>query len=191
MRAWQCYCGAVNEPAHVFCPKCGAPQESGVVLGSPPAPSSSLVSPPPAPPAAPTPKEQRAQAWQLLSALGCCAIWSLGLGLLALLWLFGSLGKTSLQTDPATAALVIQEWRFERRGYGVVGGQIVGVAKNVTDHPLSYAEVDFSVYDVTGAQVEDAMTNITNLDAHGEWRFSAPVLATTAVTARFKGTESR
>jgi hypothetical protein len=63
---------------------------------------------------------------------------------------------------------------------------IVGTVRNNTDNRLTYVQVDFNLYDVAGTQVGNAFANVTNLEPHGTWKFSAGVIEENAVTAKLK-----
>ena len=54
---------------------------------------------------------------------------------------------------------------------------ITGVAKNTSGQDLSYASVEFSVYDVSGNNLGTALANINNLMAGDTWRFQATLLS--------------
>ena len=47
--------------------------------------------------------------------------------------------------------------------------------------------LDFNLYDSNGAQVGSAGDSVTNLEAHGTWKFKAIVLEKEAATARLVG----
>jgi hypothetical protein len=75
-------------------------------------------------------------------------------------------------------------------GYGEYRN-ISGTVRNNTDKEFGYVEVDFSLYDESGVQVGDAMTNLTHMDPHGTWQFKAPVLESRARTFKLKGVYTR
>lgn len=50
---------------------------------------------------------------------------------------------------------------------------IKGVAVNTSGHDLSYASVEFSVYDASGNNLGTALANINNLGQGDSWRFEA------------------
>ena len=58
----------------------------------------------------------------------------------------------------------------EYYGYSV---SITGVAKNNTGNDLSYAQVEFSLYDSAGNNLGTAIANVNNIEADGTWRFEA------------------
>lgn len=53
---------------------------------------------------------------------------------------------------------------------------IKGVAVNTSGHNLSYASVEFSVYDASGNNLGTALANINNLGESDTWRFEAVLL---------------
>ena len=54
-------------------------------------------------------------------------------------------------------------------GYPKINGSL----KNISGKNLSYAQIQFSLYDEDGAQIGSAWTNINNLDADGVWKYEA------------------
>lgn len=68
-------------------------------------------------------------------------------------------------------------------GYPKINGSI----KNISGKNLSYAQIQFSLYDEDGAQIGSAWTNINNLDADGIWKYEATGFDEGAVS--FKMTE--
>ena len=50
---------------------------------------------------------------------------------------------------------------------------IEGSIKNNTSKQYSYVQVTFNLYDLDGAQIGSAMSNINNLEANGLWKFKA------------------
>jgi hypothetical protein len=74
-------------------------------------------------------------------------------------------------TAPPEGQLVLKKWGWGTSEYGT--GRIQGRVVNKTGHDLSYAEIDFNLYDKSGAQVDTAMTNTTNLEAGATWKFEA------------------
>jgi len=54
---------------------------------------------------------------------------------------------------------------------------ITGVAENTSGQSLSYASVEFSVYDASGNNVGTALANINNLGKDDTWRFEATLLS--------------
>lgn len=58
-------------------------------------------------------------------------------------------------------------------GYSV---RITGLAKNVSGRNLSYASVEFSVYDESGYNIGTAVANVNNIAGGDTWRFEAVLL---------------
>ena len=54
---------------------------------------------------------------------------------------------------------------------------ITGVAENTSGQNLSYASVEFSVYDSSGNNLGTAMANINNLGKGDTWRFEATLFS--------------
>ena len=61
------------------------------------------------------------------------------------------------------------------KGYydGYFSYYIEGEIVNNTKNSYSYVQIQFNVYDSTGAQIGSAMDNINNLEANGTWKFKA------------------
>ena len=56
---------------------------------------------------------------------------------------------------------------------GEFGGEITGTVVNRRNRKLSYAQIQFNLYDKSGAQVGSALANINGLEAGGKWKFKA------------------
>lgn len=54
---------------------------------------------------------------------------------------------------------------------------ITGVAQNTSGQNLSYASVEFSVYDTSGNNLGTALANINNLGKGDTWRFEATLFS--------------
>lgn len=54
---------------------------------------------------------------------------------------------------------------------------ITGIAKNTSGQNLSYASIEFSVYDASGINLGTALANINNLMEGDTWRFEATLLS--------------
>ncbi|MDE6505374.1 MAG: FxLYD domain-containing protein [Clostridia bacterium] len=54
---------------------------------------------------------------------------------------------------------------------------ITGVAKNISGQNISYASVEFSVYDASGNNLGTALANINNLGEGDTWRFEATLFS--------------
>ena len=78
----------------------------------------------------------------------------------------------------------VSSWRLTT---GQFGNKIItGVATNNTDQQVSYAQIEFNVYDTSDNQVGSTITNITNLEPHGKWEFQAPVIEDSATKVKLK-----
>jgi len=66
------------------------------------------------------------------------------------------------------------------------GDRITGIVRNNTGRDYSYVQVEFNIYDSTGAQIGSTMDNINNLEPHGTWRFSAYVFESNGTKCRLK-----
>lgn len=55
-------------------------------------------------------------------------------------------------------------------------GKVLGTIKNLSSNSYSYVEADINFYDNNGNQVDSTLTNTTNLEPNGTWKFSAPIL---------------
>ena len=79
----------------------------------------------------------------------------------------------------------VVDFSLETGEYG--NEHIVGTAKNNTDNSYSYVQVDFNLYDSSGAQVGSTFANCNNVEPHATWKFDAPVLEDNATSAKFVG----
>jgi hypothetical protein len=68
---------------------------------------------------------------------------------------------------------------------GEFGGVITGMVINRRSHQLSYAQIQFNLYDGSGAQVGTALANINGLEAGGKWKFQASTFGTDYVRYKF------
>lgn len=84
-----------------------------------------------------------------------------------------------------TEKLTLEGYSFKTSNYG--NRHIVGTVKNNTDKEYKYAQISFSLYDSSGAQIGTAWANISNLEAGGIWKFEAIILKESADTVKFKG----
>ena len=90
------------------------------------------------------------------------------------------------QAEPVQQkGLVVEDFSLQMDEYGV--GKIVGTLTNNTNKQHAYVQVEFNLYDGTGAQVGSTLANINNLEPAGRWNFEAPVLEGRAVEAKLKG----
>ncbi len=98
----------------------------------------------------------------------------------------------STSNPPAAVAskkgLIVEHFELQMSGHGY--GKIIGTLTNATNKQFSYAQVEFNLYDETGAQVGSTLANINNLEAGGRWNFEAGVLEARAVEAKLKGITS-
>ena len=96
---------------------------------------------------------------------------------------------TQAQAEPAQKkGLVVEDFRLEMGEYGV--GKIVGTLKNNTKKQYAYVQVEFNLYDGSGAQVGSTIANVNNLEPGGAWAFEAGVLESRATQAKLKGVSS-
>lgn len=64
---------------------------------------------------------------------------------------------------------------------------LVGTVKNNSGKQYSYAQVEFNLYDESGAQVGSTLANVNNLEPYGMWKFEAIVIEDKATRAKLKG----
>jgi hypothetical protein len=64
------------------------------------------------------------------------------------------------------------------------GGHITGTVRNNSGRAYRYAQITFTLYDASGAQVGTALANIANLEVGGRWKFRAGVLQPDARSCR-------
>ena len=62
----------------------------------------------------------------------------------------------------------------------------MGTVQNNSDKEFSWGKIEFNLYDSNGAQVGSALAVQSNLEAHGTWKFKAPVLEREAAKATLK-----
>lgn len=53
-----------------------------------------------------------------------------------------------------------------------IGYEVVGIVKNTTDKKINYAQITINAYDDKGNQVGNGLSNVTNLDPLGTWKFT-------------------
>lgn len=70
---------------------------------------------------------------------------------------------------------------------GEFGAEITGTVINRRNRKLRYAQITFSLYDESGAQVGTALANINGLEPDGRWKFKATAFGTDF--ARYKFSE--
>lgn len=91
--------------------------------------------------------------------------------------------SSSADVSPVSQ-LVLESWSFTGGEYS---SEITGTIRNDSEQTFSYAQVEFNLYDPSGAQVGSTMDNINNLEPHGRWQFKAIVMENSATRARCKG----
>lgn len=84
-----------------------------------------------------------------------------------------------------TEKLTLEGYDFKTSKYG--SRYIVGTVRNNTDKEYKYAQISFSLYDSSEAQIGTAWANISNLESGGVWKFEALILKENTVTVKFKG----
>lgn len=103
-----------------------------------------------------------------------------------------STGTTAatIKASPASAknGLEVTGFDMQMDSYGF--GKIVGTVTNGGRKQFSYVQLEFNLYDESGAQVGSTLANVNNLEPGGTWRFEAPVLESRATQARLKGITS-
>ena len=75
------------------------------------------------------------------------------------------------------------DWKVDEFG----NKYLVGTVKNNSDKQYSYVQVEFNLYDESGAQIGTTFANVNNLEAHGTWKFEAIVTEDKATRAKLKG----
>lgn len=90
-----------------------------------------------------------------------------------------------IESKAAEEKLTLEDFNVITKQYG--NKYIVGTVRNNMDKEYKYAQISFSLYDSSGAQVGTAWTNISNLESGGVWKFEALILKENAVTVKFKG----
>jgi hypothetical protein len=63
----------------------------------------------------------------------------------------------------------------------------VGTVKNNSPKTYSYAQVEFNLYDNSGAQVGSTSANVNNLEPNRKWKFKAIIYVDNASSAELKG----
>lgn len=64
--------------------------------------------------------------------------------------------------------------------------KITGTLTNNTDKEVSYIQVEYVLYDASGAQIGTAWANTSNLKAGGSWKFEAFSTVESAQVATFE-----
>lgn len=91
--------------------------------------------------------------------------------------------------EPTAPPLQLSNPKIERQNqfYSFITGNI----KNNTGKKISYAEVQFTLYDKDGNQTQTAMTNIVNLEKDGSWSFKIPTQNNDFSVVRFSDIKYR
>jgi hypothetical protein len=92
--------------------------------------------------------------------------------------------KPSRGGATSSRGLTVADWGWKTGEFGA--RRLAGTVVNDSDKEYSYAQVEFNLYDDSGAQVGSTFTNINNLEPHATWRFEAVVLEDNATSARLK-----
>jgi hypothetical protein len=87
--------------------------------------------------------------------------------------------STSVPEKPALE--LVNQKSISDRYFWYISGEV----KNNSSHQYSYAQITFSLYDNSGAQVGTAVDNINNLEPYGIWKFKAMVSDERAKKYRF------
>ena len=67
------------------------------------------------------------------------------------------------------------------------GRYIIGTVQNHSAFTYSYVQIDFNLYDKSGAQVGSAFANVNNLEPGKKWKFKAILADDNAATFKVKG----
>ena len=81
-----------------------------------------------------------------------------------------------LKNSAKPSKLTSSDGNLELENDSSSDGNVLGTIKNLSSEPYSYVEVNINLYDSNGNQVDDMMTNTTNLAGNGTWKFSAPII---------------
>jgi hypothetical protein len=95
-----------------------------------------------------------------------------------------TIASQSVSNNPRWGDLEVEDWGWTTGDYGI--RYLTGTVKNLGSRKYSYAQIEFNVYDESGAQVGSTFDNINNLEPHGTWKFKALVLEDDAARARLK-----
>jgi len=112
------------------------------------------------------------------NAVAGAAVSLIGVGFL-IYWLvaFSPFGGSS---KGSTQDIAIDTWSLS-------GNHITGVARNTGGKSFGYVQIEFNVYDSTGAQIGSTLANVNNLQPGGTWKFEAYVFEANAASARIAG----
>lgn len=95
-----------------------------------------------------------------------------------------STSSTSQPTKSEKPDLQVTSTTTKIEGYV---NYIVGTVKNNTNKTYSYVQVEFNLYDGSGAQVGSTFDNINNLEPNGIWKFKAIITDDNAKNYKLKG----
>jgi len=125
--------------------------------------------------------------------LGCGLVLLLAIVVVGMIM---SISSTAPSSTPSNSSGVPRATAIPKKGLTLVrydwktgeyGNRfIAGTVKNESTKQYSYAQVEFNLYDDSGAQVGSALANISNLEAGSTWNFEAIVLEDKATKAKFK-----
>ncbi len=96
------------------------------------------------------------------------------IAIVVVIFLAVSLGDTESKPKLTISDTDMSVTYSEYLGYSAT---ITGVAENTSGQNLSYASVEFSVYDASGNNLGTALANINNLGKGDTWRFEATLLS--------------
>ena len=95
----------------------------------------------------------------------------------------GATSPVAPQPAASTPHFQLVECDFVGDGYS---HHIVGSARHDSPRTLGYAQIEFNVYDASGAQVGSTMANINNWEPGSVWKFDAIVFEDSATYAKLK-----
>ena len=110
-------------------------------------------------------------------------------GLVLILRISNSVPSKQLETvatdvpDKAAFDLELVKSGWKRENYVTY---ITGTVRNNSPRACQYAQINFNLYDASGAQVGVAFANTNNLEPGGLWRFKAVVSENDARTFQLK-----
>jgi hypothetical protein len=102
----------------------------------------------------------------------------------ALVTVGGTIAMDGNATKPRWGDLEVEDWGWTTGDRGL--HYLTGTVKNVGPTNYAYAQIEFTVYDDSDAEVGSSFDTITNLEPYGTWKFKAPVVEDTATTASLK-----